>query len=192
MPVDRYPVERDPPGVALRCPRCQQNEIALETFGVYRCPACGRIDADGHVLDPASASPVAVTFAPPPPRAWIPPGAPAPAEPAAATGPPGFFLAMLALDAILIVTAAAATRSAVRAFVGLAFLVPLLTGRPGARAISLLGATVEIGFCTLVLAMAHQLSAFARGALVLDVVLQLVWIYTLFRADTVGYFARRR
>lgn len=179
--------------MALRCPRCQQNEIALETFGVYRCPACGRIDADGHVLDRSSASPAAVTFAPPPPRAWVPPGAAAaPPEPATGASPPGFFLVMLALDAVLIVTAAAATRSAVRAFVGIAFLLPLLTGRPWARALSLFGATVEIAFCALVLLLVQQLSGFARGALVVDVVLQLVWIYTLFRADTVRYFARRR
>ena len=33
-----------------RCPRCRAHECTLETVGVFRCPACARVDADGEVI----------------------------------------------------------------------------------------------------------------------------------------------
>ena len=32
------------------CPRCRTHELALESVGVFRCAACGRVNADGEPI----------------------------------------------------------------------------------------------------------------------------------------------
>lgn len=180
--------------MALRCPRCSAHEIALETFGVYRCVQCGRIDADGRLLTSESA-PGAPAFAPPPPAAVAGPSAAdlVRKESLGGSAPPPFFLAMVSLDALLIGVVAIASGNIVRAFLSYGFLVPLMSGKEWARALALLGAMVEIVLVVVLFtASGVQWPGWLRALFVLDVVAQVVWIYTLFRADTVRYFAQKR
>ena len=105
--------------MATRCARCQAEEVTLETFGVFRCPACGRVDADGRALDAAPSGPVEVagdahgSFAEPPP--WTPSDvaerARAALTVAETTGPPtGFLVGVLVMAIVTLASAASSGR----------------------------------------------------------------------------------
>jgi hypothetical protein len=90
--------------VGTRCPRCKEHELALETFGVFRCAKCGRMSIDGApIADGATEAPAVVTtgsasFAAPP-RGSAPPTRER--EPL-----PRIVFTLVALEAILCVTKA--------------------------------------------------------------------------------------
>ena len=48
----------------VRCPRCRES-ARLETFGVWVCERCGRVDADANTIVEVAAPPIG-SFAPPP------------------------------------------------------------------------------------------------------------------------------
>ena len=189
--------------MATRCPRCQKQDISLETFGVYRCPTCGRIDADGLLLDPAAPGVAAAagavetgraSFAAPPPSAWVPPGAPAPTPVAApGSGPPIFFLAMVVLDALMTLGSAVSAGNVLCGILGLAFLAPLATGKPWARNVALVGAALEVLLIVVLFtAFRAYVPSDARATLGAELVIQALWVYALMRPETVRYFERGR
>src|SRR6478752_7409919 len=96
----------------MRCERCKTSDLALVTFGIYDCPVCGRVDADGNLLEAQAGAddtgPVTFgtvetergSFAAPPPV-----GSPAagvtPAAPSGKHDVPQVFLWTAGLSAIL-------------------------------------------------------------------------------------------
>lgn len=185
--------------MATRCARCQAEEVTLETFGVFRCPACGRVDADGRALDAAPSGPVEVagdaqgSFAEPPP--WTPSDvaerARAVLTVAETTNPPTGFLVGVLVMAIVTLASAASTGAWVAAFLHFAMLAALATGRPWARMLSILGSGLSIVAVVIVLGwLRAYLPPSATPTLVVSLVADGVWLYVLFREDTVRYFAR--
>lgn len=186
--------------MATRCPRCQKNEIALETFGVYRCPACGRIDADGKLLDlaapPTDVPPEErVSFAPPPPKEWVPPGATERVRPISspdANGPPTYLYAGVGLMFFISLAGALTGGSWAFAIGRWATLFALWTGRPWARGLSIFGSFVEIVVITVGLAILRgRLPAAAVAVAVVGLAADAAWLYVLFRPDTVRHFTKR-
>ncbi|MFO0681498.1 MAG: hypothetical protein U0234_05590 [Sandaracinus sp.] len=62
--------------MASLCPRCGTHERTLESLGVFRCPACGRVNADGELIPEGASEPARFavrtgegSFAAPPPVA---------------------------------------------------------------------------------------------------------------------------
>ncbi len=185
--------------MATRCARCQAEDVTLETFGVFRCPACGRVDADGRALDVVPSTPAEVagaaqgTFAEPPP--WAPSDvaerARAALTVAETPSPPTGFLVGVLVMAIVTVAGAAATGAWIAALVQLAMLAALATGRPWARMLSILGSGLSIVAVAIVLALLRSyLPPVATAVLAVSAVTDGVWLYVLFRDDTVRYFAR--
>lgn len=183
--------------MATRCARCQNEDVTLETFGVFRCPACGRVDADGRSLEVAPPAPVAAAnddpFDAPPPR--IPMDVSERAR-AALTGvetrgPPVWFFGALIVTAILTLASAAGTGSWGSAAIHLAMLGALATGRSWARVLCIaLDALSIIAVCVLLVLLRAYVPAFMRPALVVGALIDAAWIYVLFREDTVRYFTR--
>jgi hypothetical protein len=187
--------------MATRCPRCQKKEITLETFGVYRCPACGRIDADGKLLDIAAPPPEVppeerVSFAPPPPKEWVPPSGATPRLTApvvpSAGGPPTMLFAACGLVALGWIVAAVSSGSWGCAVMEIASLFPLISGRPWARVLSIVGSVTSVLACVFVLVVARgQLPPNAAPYLMLSCAADAFWLYVLFLPETVRYFQRR-
>jgi hypothetical protein len=185
--------------MATRCPRCQKNEIALETFGVYRCPACGRIDADGKLLDIAAPPPdVApeerVSFAPPPPKAWTPPGATErvrPMELDSGSGPPTLLYAGVALMFFMSLANALTSGGWLFAVLRWGTLGALWTGRPWARTLSIFGSGLTIvGLSVMMAVLRSRFGPTQTAVVVVSVIAEVGWLYVLFRPETVRHFLR--
>ena len=185
--------------MATRCARCQAEDVTLETFGVFRCPACGLVDADGRALDVVPSGPVEVasnpqeTFAEPPP--WTPSDVSARARAALTVAetpsPPTGFLVGILVMAIVTLVSAASTGAWIAALVQFAMLAALATGRPWARMLSIFGSALSIVAVVIVLGwLRAYLPPSATPTLVVSLVADGVWLYVLFRDDTVRYFAR--
>jgi len=186
----------------MRCERCRTSELTLETFGIYRCPVCGRVDADGNLVggEPAdradSTQPTLLetgraSFAAPPP-------APAPSPIAASLTPttstpsremPRIFLVTLAITALIDVVGAMAGHSACSLVGLIVFYGGLLTGKPWARTVSMAGAVLTIGGCAMLFVLVHA-SPQLRTALAVVIAANAWWLYVLVRPDTVSYFTR--
>lgn len=189
--------------MALRCERCRTAELTLVSFGVYQCPNCGRVDADGNVLEKTpgedradSTQPTILetgraSFAAPPPAATPSPIASGLSTASAMPSRemPGMFLATLAVAALIDVAGAIASHS-LCTLLGLAvFYGPLLTGKRWARTLSMAGAVLTIGLCAMAFVALHG-NATARAAFAVVIVANAWWMYVLLRPDTVAYFSR--
>jgi hypothetical protein len=187
--------------MATRCPRCQKKEITLETFGVYRCPVCGRIDADGNMLDiaapPADVAPEErVSFAAPPPKEWVPPPGATPRirVPVVPTssGPPTMLFAACGLVALGWIVSAVASGSWPCAILEITSLFPLISGRPWARTLSIVGSLFTLAIALGVLILARgQLPPNATPYLMFSCAADAFWLYVLFLPETSRYFQRR-
>jgi hypothetical protein len=185
--------------MALRCERCRKSELTLESFGVYRCAGCGRVDADGNLLDAAAADTIALddaelepvsdeakaraTFAPAPEPAARASGP----APLASSGPTASTLA-LALAGLVCVAGQIAIGAPTRAVIQLASFGALVTGKPWAYklASSVTGLVVGASLAPLVVpALIPQpdFVAPARVALGLVVAGNLVALALLARAQ---------
>lgn len=183
--------------MATRCARCLDEDVTLETFGVFRCPACGRVDADGRSLDAAPpAAPGAASddpFGAPPPR--VPPDvterARAELTVASTRGPPAWLFGALIVTAVLTIASAVGTRAWGSAAVHLAMLGALATGRSWARVLCIaLNFLSVVAACVALVMLRSYLPASVRPALVVGAFVDAIWIYVLFREDTVRYFTR--
>lgn len=185
--------------MATRCARCQKEEVTLETFGVFRCPTCGRVDADGNILDTATprtgeaASDERVSFAAGPP--WIPPDvaerARAELTGVEADGPPTYLFAAVAIMGIIALASAMSTGAWMPTILRSATLAALATGRPWARTLSILGSALAIvGVFIVFGALRSFLPPSATPVLVVGLLAEGAWLYVLFRGDTVRYFTR--
>ncbi len=180
--------------MANRCVRCQKEDITLETFGVFRCPACGRVDADGRALD---AGPVGAAseeaFAAPPP--WIPLDVAERAREglvgSEARPAPTWLFGAVIVTAIVALASAASTGAWSPAAIQLAMLGALATGRPWARVLSIaLDLLSIVVVCVVLVLLRDRLPPFLTRTLLVHSLLDAAWIYVLFREDTVRYFAR--
>ena len=177
--------------MANRCVRCQKEDVTLETFGVFRCPACGRVDADGNPLDAAVAS--QQPFDAPPP--WTPPDI---AEQARAAlvgaetrGPPTWFFGALLVSAIITLASAVSPGARAPAVLQVGMLAALASGRPWARLLAIAGSALSIvAVCVALAVLRAYLPPSATPALAVSALSDAAWIYVLFREDTVRYFAR--
>ncbi len=186
--------------MATRCPRCQKNQVTLETFGIYQCPACGRIDADGKLLDiaapPAELPPdERVSFAPPPPKEWVPAGATErvrPVAPVDASGPPTYLFAGIGLMFFMSLAGALTGGSWLSAVLRWGTLGALWTGRPWARNLSIFGSFIFIagGIVVLTVLRAHLPRAAVAVAAV-TLAAEGAWLYVLFRPETIRHFSKR-
>ncbi|MDB4928579.1 MAG: hypothetical protein JWM10_1063 [Myxococcaceae bacterium] len=185
--------------MANRCARCQQEDVTLETFGVFRCPACGRVDADGRALDAPPPAPGAVasgalgSFDAPPP--WVPPDVAERARAGLTTdatqGPPTWLFGAVLLMAIVSLASAVGTGAWIPTLGRLATLVALASGRSWARLLSIAGSGLSIvGACVALTVLRPYLPASAGPVLVVILVAEGAWLYVLFREDTVRYFSR--
>jgi hypothetical protein len=186
--------------MALRCERCRTSELTLETFGVYRCPVCGRVDADGNLVDqPADADdtgPVTLetgraSFAAPPPTANVAPIASTISTTTtnASGGLPTTFLATLAVVALVDLAGAIAAH-AIYSVVGMLFFYAgLLTGKRWARTSAMAGAVITIGLCAMAFVL-PQIGTSIRIAMTVLIAANGWWLYVLSRADTAAHFAR--
>lgn len=180
--------------MANRCGRCQKEDVTLETFGVFRCPACGRVDADGRALDaapPGGADDDA--FAAPPP--WTPPDVAERARAGLVGGetrpPPTWLFGAVILTAIVALAGAVSTGAWSPAAVQVVMLGALATGRPWARVLSIaLDSLSIVAVCVALALLRDRLPPAATRALVVHSLLDAAWIYVLFREDTVRYFTR--
>lgn len=198
--------------MALRCERCRTGDLTLESFGVYRCPNCGRVDADGNTLgdgvttDRADSTQPTIletgraSFAAPPPVPGPGPGSgPAPYTSLTSAAPsasmhasrdlPQVFLATLAVTGLIDAAGALASHSACSLVSLLFFYGGLLTGKPWARTLSMAGAVLTIGVCAMGFVMIHG-NPTVRIALGVVIMANAWWLYVLVRPDTVRYFAR--
>jgi hypothetical protein len=188
--------------MALRCERCRTSELTLETFGVYRCPVCGRVDADGNLVDqpaegddtgPVTLETDRASFAAPPPPATVAPIAasiPTTSTPtSASSGLPTTFLATLGVVALVDLAGAIAAH-AIYSVIGLiVFYGGLLTGKRWARTSAMAGAVLTIGLCAMAFVL-PQIGAQIRVAMVVLIGANAWWLYVLSRADTAAHFAR--
>ncbi len=197
----------------MRCERCRTTDLTLVSFGVYQCPVCGTVDADGNLLQSVHTEPAAradatqpnvrehavveagrSSFAAPPP---ISPMAAAlavqPASPASAPigthDLPKLFLATVVVLSMLDLVGAAQSRNIIALVLGLGTNAALITGKRWARTLNIAGAVCAIGGAAMIFVMAH-----GRGPLAIVCVVGIVaygwWLYVLLRPDTVAYFSR--
>jgi hypothetical protein len=186
--------------MANRCARCLNEDVTLKTFGVFRCPACGRVDADGRCLDAPPAPPsgaaegtAADPFGPPPPLAHTDVSAQARAAltTVATEGPPAWFFGAVLVMAVVDLAVGVGTHAWVATLLDLAALAALATGRRWARALAIVSATLTtVGGCLALAFLRSYLPAYAGPVLVVSVAADAVWLYVLFREDTVRYFSR--
>ena len=182
----------------MRCERCKTSELSLVTFGVLDCPTCGHVDADGNLVGPKSGDDtgpqtfdtVQSPFAAPPPA-----GAPAP--PFVAVSPvgremPQIFLVTMAVSALADVGAAVVSRNLVGMVVRTLFYAALLSGKPWARSVSMVGAGLAMALCMLVAAVLPGASVAMKILMTVLIVVNAWWLYVLLRPDTVAYFSRAR
>lgn len=117
----------------------------LESYGVFQCATCGRVNADGEPIPdgwteaPAVVQTGSATFAAPPKDT----------TPIAVARPPlpRFLLAMIVIEAVLQTAAAAGPGGSIlRLLFRYTVLGGLLTGHKGAYRYSLLGLTVGLVF----------------------------------------------
>lgn len=180
--------------MANRCARCQKEDVTLETFGVFRCPACGRVDADGRSLD---ASPSSVPDSPPDPFGAPPPPVNIAAQARAAVtttasvGPPVWLFGAVLVMAVFDLAMAVGTRTWITRMLDLGALAGLATGRRWARTLAIVSSVLSIvgGVVALAFFRAY-LPPFAGPALLVSVAVDALWLYVLFRDDTVRYFSR--
>ncbi len=195
----------------MRCERCRTSDLTLVSFGVYQCPVCGTVDADGNLLQSDRTEPAAradatqpnvrehaivdagrSSFAAPPP---ISPIAAAmvsqPVSSAQASTPdlPKLFLATVVALTMLDLVAAAQSRNVLGLVLGLGMNAALITGKRWARTLAIAGAVVAIGGAAMLFVIAH-----GHGPLGIACIVGIVaygwWLYVLLRPDTVAYFSR--
>lgn len=175
--------------------------MALVSFGVYQCPNCGRVDADGNPLAPPPQASVVIddpamaprgSFAPPPPSPSTSFSAASVTVPTRASNElPTVFLATLAALVLVDAGSALASHSVLGAVFQIATAVPLFTGKPWARTLAMAGAVLLIGLCGMGIAVLHGLPGNVRIALAVVILTNAWWLYVLLRPDTVAYFSRR-
>jgi len=86
---------------------------------------------------------------------------------------------------------AASTGAWVAALLQFAMLAALATGRPWARVLAILGSVLSMVAVSIVLLwLRARLPPSATPTLLMSLVADGVWLYVLFREDTVRYFAR--
>ncbi|MFO0683044.1 MAG: hypothetical protein U0234_13390 [Sandaracinus sp.] len=179
--------------MALRCERCRTADLTLESFGVYQCPNCGRVDADGHVLDgreddktgPQVLDTGRASFvAPPPPGA----GVPIAAAPSGGREMPKLFFATLVISGLLNLGSALMTHSVLGFVMSALFYGALFTGKSWARWLSVFGSLASIVLCVLVIAVFRTAPPVVRMLLTVVVLTDGWWLYVLMRPDTAAYF----
>jgi hypothetical protein len=185
--------------MANRCARCQNEDVTLETFGVFRCPACGRVDADGRALDAPPPAPGAAAngsrgaFDEPPPLAPtdVTERARAALTGVETAGPPGWLFGTVLVMAIVDLATGVSTGAWGATLLELSALAALATGRRWARALALVSSGLSIvGACLALAFLRAYLPPRAGPVLAVSVVADAVWLYVLFRDDTVRYFSR--
>ncbi len=192
--------------MALRCERCRTADLTLESFGIYQCPNCGRVDADGHLLDardddrtgPQMLDTGRASFVAPPPAGPGPAGlASAPvrdlgahASPSAARDMPTLFFGTLVVSALLNLGGALATHSVLGFVLSALFYGALFTGKNWARLSSMFGAAVSVLLCLVVIVLFPSASTVVRMLMTTIVITDGWWLYVLMRPDTVAYFRR--
>jgi hypothetical protein len=187
--------------VRVRCERCKTSELSLVTFGVYDCPVCGRVDADGNLVsggeattrgdstDPNILDTGRASFvAPPPPSPLAASAQPVP-DTAGSTGIPGLFLATIAVIVLLDVVEAIQTNSPISLLLQVGTMAALVTGKRWARTLAMAGAVLMIGLGgMLFVAMRGHAPYGALAAITIGT--NAWWLYVLLRPDTVKYFSR--
>lgn len=189
----------------MRCERCKTSELTLVTFGVYDCPVCGRVDADGNAVGGApearadSTQPTildtgrASFVAPPPPSALSASIATGP-EIVGSGGIPMLFLGTVAALGLVDVAEAIQTRSPFGLLLQAGTMVALLTGKRWARTLAIAGAVLMIGLSAMLfVALRHVSVPGGNGygiVAIVSIVLNAWWLYVLLRSDTVAYFSR--
>lgn len=187
--------------MALRCERCRTADLTLESFGVYRCPNCGRVDADGNVLGDGGATAEradatqptiletgrASFVAPPPPSPMVSAVSSLPAT----TGRemPGLFLATVGVLGLIDVVEAVQSRSPISLILQGSTMIALLTGKKWARTLAMGGAVLLIGLAAMAFVATHGAAPYGLLCAV-TIVLNGWWLYVLLRPDTVAYFSR--
>jgi|GEM_PF-6085400 len=186
--------------------------MVLETFGVFRCASCGRVDADGKLLDSAAlplpvprviadlppsvaarqtpprevVSEPSQRFTPPPPSTTA--GAAA-VEPVGKNGPPAIFFAGIGMMLLGTVFVVVATHQWCGLVLEVIVLTALASGRPWSRFLSIMFTALELVVIALMLlAGRHLLSPLGIFAFAQQAVVDGVWLYALFHRDTVRYF----
>lgn len=187
--------------MGLRCERCRTADLTLLRFGVYTCPNCGQVDADGNILADAGTSRADSTqptvietgrasfVAPPPPSAPLPAGSVAAAAPTGTRDLPGIFLATVAVLGLIDVAEAVHTRSVLTLVLQLGTMGALVTGKPWARTLAIAGGVLGIGLAAMLFVAMRGQSGYAVIATVV-MGANAWWLYVLFRPDTVAYFKR--
>ena len=184
--------------MGVRCERCKTHDLTLETFGVYQCPACGRVDADGNLVGqtpsaddtgPQIFETGRASFVAPPPASPMAASV-ASAAPAAtsSTGIPVLLLGTIAAIVLIDLAEAVQTDSPLSLLLQAGTMVALVTGKPWARALAMAGAVLMIG-------LSAMLFVALRGpygvVAAVTIAMNAWWLYVLLRPDTVAYFSRR-
>lgn len=181
----------------MRCERCKTSELTLVTFGVYDCPVCGRVDADGNVLGgkggddtgPQTFESERASFVAPPP---VGASVPIVIRPEGKHDMPTVFLATMVISGLFDVGSALATRSILGFVLRVAFYGALLTGKPWARSFSIVGAGLSMVLSVALVLVFPSASNLVRTLLTVSLVANGWWLYVLLRPDTVAYFTRAR
>lgn len=181
--------------MALRCERCRTADLTLESFGVYQCPNCGRVDADGHLVDardddktgPQVLDTGRASFVAPPPRTV---DVPITAAPQGAREMPKLFLGTLVVSGLLNLGSALMSHSVLAFVLSALFYGALFTGKSWARWLSVLGSIGSILLCVLVIAVFRTAPPVFRMVLTVVVLTDGWWLYVLMRPDTAAYFRR--
>lgn len=195
----------------MRCERCRTSDLTLVSFGVYQCPVCGTVDADGNLLQSDHTEPAAradetqpnvhavveagrSSFAAPPPISPI--AAALAAQPSStASAPigthelPKLFLATVVVLSMLDLVGAAQSRNIIALVLGLGTNAALITGKRWARTLAIGGAVLAIGLCAMAFVVVHGRGPYGIASGV-GIVAYGWWLYVLLRPDTVAYFSR--
>lgn len=182
--------------MALRCERCRTADLSLESFGVYQCPSCGRVDADGHLLDARDDEKTApqlldtgrASFVAPPPSGTSVPIAVV--SPSTARTMPTILLATLVVSALLNLGGSLANHSILGFVLSALFYGALFTGKNWARVTSIFGSVVSVLLCLVVIVLVPSASTALRILMTVTVVTDGWWLYVLMRPDTIAYFQR--
>lgn len=178
----------------MRCERCRTAELRLESFGVYQCPTCGRVDADGNVLggerahstQPMTIETGRASFAAPPPQQIAAISMPT------ITGTrdlPTMFLGTVAVLGLIDMVEAVQARNPLTLLLQAGTVIALLTGKRWARTLAIGGAVAFIGLAAMLFVAFHGAAPYGVLCAV-TIVLQGWWLYVLLRPDTVAYFSR--
>lgn len=179
----------------MRCERCKTSDLTLVSFGVYTCPVCGRVDADGNLLDqprgdatgPQTFETGTSSFVAPPP---VGAATPMVAAPPPTRDIPMVFLVTMGVLALLDIGAVMASHNVCGFVVRCSFYGAIFTGRPLARAWMMICALLSIAGAVGLVVMFPTITPIVRALLTANVLANAWTLYVLLRPDTVAYFTR--